>query len=42
MKIEIATKVFLKFRPALPEQAFLMVGSIEGAIENGKRMAEAA
>jgi F-type H+-transporting ATPase subunit beta len=26
----------------LPEQAFLMVGSIEGAIENGKRMAEAA
>jgi F-type H+-transporting ATPase subunit beta len=26
----------------LPEQAFLMVGSIEGAVENGKRMAEAA
>jgi F-type H+-transporting ATPase subunit beta len=26
----------------LPEQAFLMVGSIEGAVENGKRMAQAA
>jgi F-type H+/Na+-transporting ATPase subunit beta len=26
----------------LPEQAFLMVGSIEGAIENGKRMAAEA
>jgi F-type H+-transporting ATPase subunit beta len=26
----------------LPEQAFLMVGSIEGAIENGKRMQAAA
>ena len=26
----------------LPEQAFLMVGSIEGAIENGKRLAQAA
>jgi F-type H+-transporting ATPase subunit beta len=26
----------------LPEQAFLMVGSIEGAVENGKRMAAAA
>ena len=26
----------------LPEQAFLMVGAIEGAVENGKRMAQAA
>jgi F-type H+-transporting ATPase subunit beta len=26
----------------LPEQAFLMVGSIEGAVENGKRLAQAA
>jgi F-type H+-transporting ATPase subunit beta len=26
----------------LPEQAFLMVGSVEGAVENGKRMAQAA